>query len=481
MRETGVDGRSILADRGTFEPVPDGLKTRDPLGWPGYEPHAGDSTTTPESVAAGPARIGGHEVELAEFRFDFMGGSLGWVAGERLARAMERASERGVPFVLRTATGGARMQEGMVSLVQMPKMVAARDRLAHGNSPFVVLFGDPTTGGVLASLGGLADVTFAEAGATLGFAGPRVTEHFTGRSLSPSSHTAEAAFGNGMVDSLVAPGDASKLIARTLGVLAPDTPQGVTAPGPSPAAGEGGAWDVVQRARAPERPSGRALIAALSDETVDLKGDRAGHDDPGTVCAIGRLGGRTALLIATDRARASGPGAFRKVARCICVAERLGLPVVTLIDTPGADPSEESEAHGIAWSIARCLDAILGAKVPVLAVVTGEGGSGGALALAAGDVLLACEGSIFSVIAPEAAAAILWRDAARGPDAADLLKPTAGQLVELGIADSLIPSPVGAESFRAAVAYHLARLIDSGPAREERPKRRRQRWRNIGS
>ncbi len=479
MRETGVDGRSILADRGTFEPVADGLKTRDPLGWPGYDPPAGDSTSTPdESVAAGPARIGGHEVELAEFRFEFMGGSMGWVAGERLARAMERASERAVPFVLRSATGGARMQEGMVSLVQMPKMVAARDRLADANSPFVVLFGDPTTGGVLASLGGLADVTFAEAGATLGFAGPRVTEHFTGRSLSPSSHTAEAAFGNGMVDSLVAPADAQKLMARTLEVLAPDTPQDVTAPGPSPAAEEGSAWDVVQRARSPERPTGRALIAALSDETVDLKGDRAGHDDAGIVCAIGRLGGRKALLIATDRARAPGPGAFRKVARCIGVAERLGLPVVTLIDTPGADPSEESEAHGVAWSIARCLDAVLGATVPVLAVVAGEGGSGGALALAVGDVLLACEGSTFSVIAPEAAAAILWRDAARGPDAANLLKPTAGHLVELGIADSLIPSPVGAEPFRAAVAYHLARLTD--PGREDLPKRRRQRWRDLG-
>ena len=480
MRETGVDSRSILADRGTFGPVADGLKTRDPLGWPGYGPPVGDSTTTPdESVAAGPARIGGHEIELAEFRFDFMGGSMGWVAGERLARAMERASERAVPFVLRSATGGARMQEGMVALVQMPKMVAARARLAHANSPFVVLFGDPTTGGVLASLGGLADISFAEVGATLGFAGPRVAEHFTGRSLSPSSHTAEAAFGNGMVDSLVAPEDAPKLMARTLGVLAPDTPQGVSAPGPSLET-EGGAWDVVQRARAPERPTGRSLIAALSDETVDLKGDRAGHDDPGTVCAIGRLGGRKALLIATDRARSPGPGAFRKVVRCIGVAERLGLPVVTLIDTPGADPSEGSEAHGIAWSIARCLDALLGAEVPVLAVVAGEGGSGGALALAVGDVLLACDGSIFSVMAPEAAATILWRDAGRGPDAADLLKPTAGHLVELGIADSLIPSPVGAESFRAAVTYHLAHLIDSAPAGEDLPKRRRQRWRDIG-
>jgi acetyl-CoA carboxylase alpha subunit len=152
---------------------------------------------------------------------------------------------------------------------------------------------------------------------------------------------------------------------------------------------------------------------------------------------------------------------------------------VTLIDTPGADPSEESEARGIAWSIAETFDALLGATVPVLSVVTGEGGSGGAMALASGDVLLACADSIFSVIAPDAAAAILWRDASRGAEAARLLKPTAADLVELGIADALVPSPARPEAFRSAVAYHLARLVDR-PSSADRPEQRRRRWRIVG-
>ena len=477
MGEAVVNGHSVLADPGTFEPVADGLKTRDPLRWPGYESVAATAAQD-ESVAAGPARIGGHAVELAEFRFEHLGGSMGEVAGERLARTMERAAERSVPFVLRTSTGGARMQEGMISLAQMPKLVAARSRLATARVPFVALLGNPTTGGVLASLGRLADITFAEAGATLGFTGPRVAEHFTGKGVDPSSHTAEAALRNGMIDALVAPAQASDSIGRTLSVLGPDAPQTVGRPAPVEAPNEE-ASDLVQRARDPARPTGRSLIGLLGGDAVDLRGDRAGGDDPGALCALGRLEGRKALFVATDRMVVPGPGAYRKVIRCIGVAERLGVPIVTLIDTPGADPSEESEARGIAWSIAETFDALLGATVPVLSVVAGEGGSGGAMALATGDVLLACADSIFSVIAPEAAAAILWRDASRGAEAARLLKPTAADLVELEIADALLPSPSHPEAFGSAVAYHLARLVDR-PSSADLPEQRRRRWRTVG-
>lgn len=477
MGEAAVDSHSVLADPGTFEPVADGLKTRDPLRWPGYESGAATASQD-ESVAAGPARIAGHEVELAEFRFDHMGGSMGEVAGERLARGMERAAERSVPFVLRTSTGGARMQEGMISLAQMPKLVAARYRLSAGRVPFVALLGNPTTGGVLASLGGLADITYAEAGATLAFTGPRVAEHLTGKAVDPASHTAEAALRNGMIDAVVAPAEASATIGRTLSILCPDTPQTVDRPAPVEAPKEE-ASDIVQRARGPERPTARSVIALLGGDGVDLRGDRTGRDESGALCAIGRIGGRRALFVASDRTVAPGPGAFRKIIRCIRIAERLGLPIVTLIDMPGADPSEGSEARGIAWSISETFDALLGATAPVLSVVTGEGGSGGAMALAAGDLLLACADSIFSVIAPEAAAAILWRDPGRGPEAARLLKPTAADLVELGIADALIPSPTRTEAFRSAVAYHLARLVDR-PSSADLPEQRRRRWRAVG-
>lgn len=199
-----------IVDRDTFAPVVDGLTSRDPLRFAGYEDALGNARAkggVDESVVHGAARIGGVEVELAAFNFGFLGGSMGEVAGERLARAMERAADRRVPFVLRTCTGGARMQEGMRSLLQMPKVVAARIALGIGHQPFIAVLGHPTTGGVLASVAALADVTVAEAGATIGFAGPRVAERFTGEALPEESHTATSAYAAGLVDELVSGGD----------------------------------------------------------------------------------------------------------------------------------------------------------------------------------------------------------------------------------------------------------------------------------
>ncbi|MGH2729875.1 MAG: carboxyl transferase domain-containing protein, partial [Actinomycetota bacterium] len=211
-------------------PEEDDLASRDPLAYPDYREtlvKARSATGADESVSAGPASIGGHAVELAEFEFGFLGGSMGEVAGERLARAIERAARRSVPFVLHTATGGARMQEGMRALVQMPKVVAARIELGPSHQPFVAVLGHPTTGGVLASLCALADVTLAIEGSVIGFAGPPLVEQFTGRSLAPGSHTAGSKYTFGLVDDVVAPAETPKRVAHVLDVLADDDPKPV--------------------------------------------------------------------------------------------------------------------------------------------------------------------------------------------------------------------------------------------------------------
>jgi acetyl-CoA carboxylase carboxyl transferase subunit beta len=238
------------------------------------------------------------------------------------------------------------------------------------------------------------------------------------------------------------------------------------------------AWEAVAAARSPERPTAPDLAHAMSDAIVELHGDRAGSDDRFLVAALARVRGRRVVLLALDRAGAPAAGAFRKARRCIALARRLGLPIVTLVDTPGADPSEPSEARGIAWEIAGLFDDMLAADVPIISVVTGEGGSGGALAFATGDVMLVYEHSIFSVIGPEAAAAILWRDPERAPDAARALKLTAADLVRLGIADHLLPEPVTSASVADAVAYHLDRITGGAP--KGAAAARRKRWRNLG-
>lgn len=472
-----------VADPGSFEIRHEDLTSRDPLDYPGYREaleKAAERANADESVVTGMAAVGGHRVELAVFQFDFLAGSMGEVAGERLARAMEMAAKRRVPFVLRTATGGARMQEGMRSLIQMPKLVAARMELAEAHEAFVAVLGHPTTGGVLASLGALADVTIAEQGATIGFAGPRVVESFTRASLPDGSHTARSALENGLVDAVVEPASVSAAVADILGCLEPAAR--AAAPSPmdeEPPAEELDAWDAVQKARSSDRLSGRSLVAAISARFIELRGDRAGNDDPAVVTGIARVDARPVVVIALDPRHAPTPAGFRKARRCLDVARRLDLPVVTFVDTRGADPSAPSEAAGVAWAIAGLFEAMLAVPVPTLAVVTGEGGSGGALAFATTDRLVAFEDSIFSVIGPEGAAEILWKDARRAADAARALKLTAADLHRLGIADHVEGGPLDASTLKRAVTYHLDLLMNEPSRGSDRAAARRQRWRKT--
>lgn len=371
------------------------------------------------------------------------------------------------------------MQEGMRALVQMPKVVTARLALARSRQPMIAILGDPTTGGVLASVGALADVTVAEEGATVGFAGPRVVEAFTGRAVSESSHTAQSAMMSGLVDMVIPADGVRDYVARVLRVLARDPVPSPEPPDPPVSTEAGDAWESVETARSPGRTRAPHFLVAISDATVQLRGDRAGTQDPAVVTSIARVAGRPFMAIALDKQFTPGPGGFRKARRCIEIAGRLGIPIVTIVDTRGADPSEGSEREGIAWEIARLFEAMLTIQVPILSIVTGEGGSGGALAFAAADVLLAYESSVFSVIGPELAAEILWRDPSRAPDAARRLRLTAHDLLDLGIADALLAEPFTAESLIRAVAYHLAELDERSVSNEELTARRQRRWRGT--
>ena len=469
-----------LADVGSFERTADALTIDDPLGFEGYREAAEEhGSAATESVVAGSATIRGHTVELAVFDFAFLGGSMGEVAGERLAQAMERAGRRGVPFVLRVTTGGARMQEGMAALVQMPKVVVARMALGRSHLPFVVVLGHPTTGGVLASLAALADLTIAEAGATVGFAGPRVVETVTGRKPTRASHRAESALDNGLVDAVVPAERAAEAVAAFLEVMQRDPKPAIPVLDIPPYSGRIDAWDAVQAARHPNRPRGRALVEGLATGgMVELRGDRQGVEDPAVVSAVVRVAERKMLVIALDHGALPGPGGFRKARRALTVAERLRLPVATIVDTRGADPSPASENSGIAWEIARLFEAMLSVPLPVISVVTGEGGSGGALAFAVGDRLLIYRDAIFSVIGPEAAAQILWRDPSRAPDAARLQRLTAHDLQDLGIADEVVESNLSPEGLASVLAYHLARLEEERAAGRNWAHDRQNRWRN---
>jgi acetyl-CoA carboxylase carboxyl transferase subunit beta len=418
------------------------LQSADPLSFPGYRPPPAVS----ESVRTGLGAISGAAVAVIECRFDRQGGTMGAAVGERVVRAFERATDLRLPVVELVATGGARLQEGMIALTQMARTASAVAGHARAGLISAAMLRAPTTGGVFASWASLADLRAAEPGATIGFGGPRVVAQVTGHWPSADSHTAESAYAHGLVDALVGERCQASWLAAAVGltaagplILPADRPRPPSARAPLPA----DAYDILLRARDPARPSGLEWAAWLSDDWVELRGS-----DAAIRAALARVAGQRVVMVAMDR-HASGdaaakpsPNAFRLVQRAVRLADRLGLAVVTLIDTPGADPSPSAEAADVAGEIARALLAMAELRGPSVALCVGEGGSGGAMALGHADRLLVLAGAVFSVIGPEAGAAILYRDAARAPELTRALRMTAGDLLRQGVIDSVVAETV---------------------------------------
>ena len=435
------------------------LRGDNPLEWPDYE------APQDESVVTGRTE----HYAFIEGRFDVLGGSMGAAHGEKVVRAYRRATEERLPMVVLPSSGGARMQEGMVSLIQMARTSSAA--AAHGRAGLLslALLRSPTTGGVYASYASLADLRAAEPGATIGFAGPRVVELTTGAPLPPGSHTAESAYEHGLVDAVTPEG--GPWIEAALGLreapLAPRRFGGVF----RHTTFDDSAWGQVEQARLPFRPSGIDWATRLCSSWTELHGT-----DPVVRAGLATVEGGRAVVIAMNRHAADGrprPAGYRLAQRAIALAGRLSLPLLTLVDTPGADPSAAAEADGVAGEIARTFSAMAELPATSVSVCVGEGGSGGALALGHADRLLIQEHAIFSVIAPEGAAAILERDAGKAPELAARLKLTSADLLQLGIVDSVVAEPDPAGMRLAIVsAFNEARPGD----RDRRIDRATGRW-----
>ncbi|MYR75596.1 MULTISPECIES: carboxyl transferase domain-containing protein [unclassified Streptomyces] len=416
-----------------------GPETGDgPIGWAGYgesRARAAARTGEEESVLHGTARVVGRTCVLVAFEFGFLGGSLGRRAEDRLEAAYALAAERRLPLVSLVATGGSRMQEGMIALTQLQRVAGASARLRAAGLPQIAVVRDPATGGGWATLGAGADVVLALPGAQTGFAGSRVRP----ADADPFAYTAEGQWAAGQVDAVVAPAELRRTLGRWLAAL---TVTGPARPAPVPEAlsatglPETG-WDAVEQARATARPRAGAYLDAYFDDRLALRGDRCGGVDPGMLCGVGLRAGRP-VAYAAQCGTATRPAGYRTAARVIRLADRLGLPVLTLIDTPGAANDAEAERTGAGAAIAEVFAAVAGARVPVTSLVIGEGGSGGALALAAPDNTHVTADSYFSVIAPELAAAILKRGPEEVHATAGQLRLRPQDLVELGVARSVV-------------------------------------------
>lgn len=475
----------MVGDEGTFEEWDKGLCTRNPLHYKGYEEkiaHLQEKTGLEEAVVTGKVKIQGQDTVIGVCDGRFMMSSMGEVVGEKITRAVERATREKLPVILFTCSGGARMQEGIVSLMQMAKTSAALKRHSDAGLLYVTVLTDPTTGGVTASFAMLGDVILAEPGALIGFAGPRVIEQTIGQKLPKGFQRAEFLVEHGFVDAIVERPKLRETLGEILRMHSRDSVWERTLEGTASEAAEAGekelpegagngqagasdvrdglklhnqvaeAWDRVQISRMKDRPVGSDYIHALFTDFMEFHGDRYYRDDRAIIGGIAYFHGMPVTVIAQEKGTNTkeniehnfgmpSPDGYRKALRLMKQAEKFGRPVICFVDTPGAFCGLEAEERGQGEAIARNLFEMSGLTVPVLSIVIGEGGSGGALAMAVANEVWMLENSIYSILSPEGFASILWKDSSKAKEAAEVMKLTAGDLYELGMVEHVFLEP----------------------------------------
>ena len=510
LRVSGRKRMRITVDAGSFEEWDANLAATDFLDFPGYAEKLADAREKShenDAVVCGVGTIGGHKAALFFMNADFMMGSMGSVVGEKICRTFERATELGLPVVGFTVSGGARMQEGTTSLMQMAKVSAAVRRHSEAGLLYLTVLTDPTTGGVTASFAMEGDVILAEPGALVGFAGPRVVEQTTHKRLPAGFQRSEFLVEHGFCDLIVERRDMvatiSELLAlhesRVPGSLAPhrlthEEPRGRRGNRPRRVQEPASAYDIVKHTRSADRATSLELIERSLDGFVELHGDRLFADDPAVVAGIGWKGDRVLTVVAIERGNSTKervrrnfgmahPEGYRKAQRLMRQAEKFGRPVLCLVDTSGAYCGIGAEERGQGEAIASSLVEMSGLTTPIVSVIVGEGGSGGALALAVADRVLMLGSAAYSVVSPEGCASILWKDTKRADEAAEALHITASDLAELGLADAVVPD-LGLT--HAEIARDLMREVElaldelAGLTAEELVSRRYDKFRAMG-
>ncbi|SDF27751.1 acetyl-CoA carboxylase carboxyl transferase subunit beta [Blastococcus aurantiacus] len=462
---------------------------------------AAEKTRQDESIITGEGLLRGRRVAVVAGEFGFLAGSIGVAAADRLIAAVERATEEGLPLLAAPVSGGTRMQEGTVAFLQMIGITAAIARHKQAGLPYLVYLRNPTFGGVLASWGSLGHVTIAEPGASIGFLGPRVFEALYGERFPEGVQTAENMAEHGLIDAVVPHEEIAEVADRALRVLAARQTWHVDVasadrPGPDDGADDDAgeprtAWDVVTASRRADRPGVRRLLRTAATDIVGLSGTGAGEKDPGLLLALARFGGAPCVVLGQDRRGQStaaplGPAALREARRGMHLAQELRLPLVTLIDTPGAALSREAEEGGLAGEIARCLQDLVMLQAPTLAVLLGQGTGGGALALVPADRVLAAANGWLGPLPPEGASAIVHRDTGHAGEMAQAQGVRATDLHRAGIVDRVVPERPDAADEPTEFCLRLGRVLGEelagllGRDDTERFRTRLHRYRHLG-
>ena len=452
----------MVTDEGSFEEWDSDLQGGNPLEYKGYEEKLEklqEKTGLSEAVITGKAKIDGREAVIGVCDGRFLMASMGEAVGEKIARAVERATKERLPVILFACSGGARMQEGIVSLMQMAKTSAALKRHSDAGLLYISILTDPTTGGVTASFAMLGDVILAEPKALIGFAGPRVIEQTIGQKLPEGFQRAEFLLEHGFLDAIVERPQMKAVLSKILALHEngkgtdfnrKECAQDLVADGRKEE--KLTAWQRVELSRRKDRPVGSDYIDALFTDFVEFHGDRYFADDKAIIGGVARFHGMPVTVIAQAKGRNTKeniernfgmpePEGYRKALRLMKQAEKFARPVICLVDTPGAFCGLEAEERGQGEAIARNIYEMSGLKVPVVSIIIGEGGSGGALAMATADEVWMLENSIYSILSPEGFASILWKDSSKAKEAAEVMKLTAENLKAQGIVERVFAEP----------------------------------------
>lgn len=458
----------MIVDQQSFTEWDNDLTTSNPLNFDGYVNKVDalqKKTGLSDAIITGEATIHGQRFALGVCDARFLMGSMGEVVGEKIVRMVERATKRSLPVIIFACSGGARMQEGIISLMQMAKTSQALKKHSDAGLLYVSVLTDPTTGGVTASFAMLGDIILAEPGALIGFAGPRVIEQTIGQKLPDGFQRSEFLLEKGLIDAIVKRSELKDTLSE---ILRMHTTQGNRFNTSEcyarrnqvidsiPMKDGVKAWDKVQLSRAATRPTSLDYINRIFKDFMELHGDRAFRDDGAIVGGIATIAGRPVTVIGQQKGKTTKeniirnfgmpyPEGYRKALRLMKQAEKFNRPVICLVDTPGAFCGIPAEERGQGEAIARNLFEMSGLKVPILTIVIGEGGSGGALAMAVANEVWMLENSVYSILSPEGFASILWKDSKRAEEAAGVMKMTAVDLKELNIIEKIIPEPKPAD------------------------------------
>lgn len=512
----------LVVDAGSAEELDAGLTSANPIGFPGYLEKISKlqaQTGLNDAVICVRAMIGGNPCLVAAMDSRFLMGSMGSVVGEKITRLFERATEERLPVIIFSCSGGARMQEGIISLMQMAKTSAACGRHHEAGLLYISILTDPTTGGVTASFASLGDILISEPGTLIGFAGRRVIEDTIAQALPSDFQKAEFLLEHGFLDLIV---PRSRMRDTLTDLLALHQPQPSYNSQNMPSEANAHAVQTMIPTHVPAlstseqartvrsaeecldiiRQKGRPVIGdylpLVFDQAIELHGDRQYREDAALYGGIGRLGGQPVTIIAHRKGRTleentranfgmPHPEGYRKAMRLMRQAEKFGRPVICMIDTSGAYCGVGAEERGQGEAIARNLMEMMSLRTPVLAMVMGEGGSGGALAIGVSDELAVLGNAIYSVISPRGFASILWKDPLREREAANLLKITAEDLLRLKVCDTILQEPEGgahldlAQMASTIRTYLLDALVRVGRTdRASLLEQRYERFRRIG-